>query len=258
MTSEPGAEPGAGTEPQATGGEAEGRVAREVARPRSGWWLGGLFLLQMLVAAAVGAAVGVDSNEKDAFTTPALGVAALGAYTVLLAGTLAFAVRSGSLRAVLALRRPRLIDLALVPGVLIAVVVAAGLINSVFHGGEAQGLDVENHPRDGRQWLWLVLAVAVLTVVAPVCEELFFRGAVLSSLAAGRIGRLRRVTVALIGSTAVIFGAAHLIPSAFPALAVVGAGLAYLRVRSGSVVPGMLLHALFNSLAVIVALSAGS
>jgi uncharacterized protein len=245
-------------EPPARGAEAEVRVAQEVARPRSGWWLAGLFLLQMLVAGVVGAAVGIDSNEKDAFTTPALGVAAIVAYGVLLAGTIAFARRSGSARAVLALRRPRLVDLAFVPVVLVAVVVAAALINAVFHGGEAQGLDVENHPRDARQWLWLVLAVVVLTIVAPVCEELFFRGAVLSSIAAGRIGRLGHAGISLIASTAVIFGAAHLIPSAFPALAVVGAGLAYLRLRSGSVVPGMLLHVLFNSLAVVAALSAGS
>ncbi len=242
---------------RALGGAAEARIAREVGRPRSGWLLAGLFLLQMVVAAIVGLAIGIPP-DREAFTTPALGIAGLGAYVVLLAGTIAFATRSGSAVAVLGLRRPRLRDVAIVPLVLGVVVVAAGLVNSVFHGGEAQGLDVEARPKDGRQWLWLVIAVAVLTVVAPVCEELFFRGAVLSSLAAGFVGRVRATSAALVVASAVIFGAAHLIPAAFPALATVGVGLAYLRLRSGSVIPGMLLHMIFNSIAVVAALSAGS
>ncbi len=250
-------EPATSGNERPAGGAAETRIAREVARPRAGWWLLGLFVVQGVASLIAGLAVGVDADKKAAFTTPTLGVAGLAGYVVLLAGTIAFAAHSGSPSAVLALRRPRPRDLALVPVVLVVVVIAAALINSVLHGGEAQGLDVERHPQDTGQWLWLVLAVAVLTLAAPVCEELFFRGAVLSSLAAGWFGRRRRASVSLIASTATIFGAAHLIPSAFPALAAVGAGLAFLRLRSGSVIPGMLLHVIFNSIAVAAALSAG-
>lgn len=245
-------------DPERSGrGADEARAARRLARPRSGWWLLLLFALQSVAAGIVGALVGVSSNEA-AFTTPTLGVAGLAAYAVLLAGTLFYARRSGSLREVLAARWPRLRELALVPVVLVAVLVVSGLLNVVFHGGQAQGLDVENRPGTGLQWIWLVLGVVVLAIVAPVCEELFFRGAVFSSLAAGAIGRRASAGYVLVTSSAVIFGAAHLIPAAFPALAVVGLGLGYLRLRTRSVVPGMALHMLFNSIAVIAALAAGS
>lgn len=245
-------------DPERSGrGADEARVAREHARPRSGWWLLLLFAVQSIVAGIAGTLIGV-SSDKDAFTTPALGVAGLAAYVVLLAGTLLYARRSGSLRDVLAARWPRLRELAMVPLVLIVVLLVSGLLNVVFHGGQAQGLDVENHPEGGLQWTWLVLGVIVLAVVAPICEELFFRGAIFSSLAAGAIGRRASAGYMLIASSAVIFGAAHLIPAAFPALAVVGLGLGYLRLRSRSVVPGMALHMLFNSIAVIAALAAGS
>jgi membrane protease YdiL (CAAX protease family) len=42
---------------------------------------------------------------------------------------------------------------------------------------------------------------------------------------------------------------------AFPFLAALGAGLAYLRSRVDSVYPGMVIHGLFNATALIVAVS---
>jgi membrane protease YdiL (CAAX protease family) len=91
------------------------------------------------------------------------------------------------------------------------------------------------------------LAVTVLFV--PVVEELLFRGAGYSLLFA-RYGK----GVALVG-TAVLFGLVHGLVFALPLLVAFGLGLAWLRNRTDSVYPGMVLHGLFNGLAIVVAVS---
>jgi membrane protease YdiL (CAAX protease family) len=88
----------------------------------------------------------------------------------------------------------------------------------------------------------------VIAVVAPIVEELTFRGLGYSLLA--RYGRW----AAIIG-TGVAFALAHGLVNAFPLLAAFGIGLAYLRSRVGSVYPGMIVHGIFNAIALTVAVS---
>jgi membrane protease YdiL (CAAX protease family) len=85
-------------------------------------------------------------------------------------------------------------------------------------------------------------------VVAPVVEELTFRGLGYSLLEP--IGRL-----AAILWVGVAFGLAHGLIEGLPILIVFGCGLAFLRERSGSVYPGMAVHATFNAVALIVAVT---
>src|SRR5207244_12784806 len=80
----------------------------------------------------------------------------------------------------------------------------------------------------------------VIAVVAPIVEELTFRGLGYSLLV--RYGRW--TAIALVG---IAFGLAHGLVEAFPFLAAFGAGLAYLRSRVDSVYPGMLVHGPFNA-----------
>ena len=88
----------------------------------------------------------------------------------------------------------------------------------------------------------------VICIVAPVVEELAFRG-----LGYGVLERFGRWTaIILVG---IAFGLAHGLVEAFPFLAAFGAGLAYLRSRVNSVYPGMIVHGLFNAAALIVAVS---
>lgn len=97
-------------------------------------------------------------------------------------------------------------------------------------------------------WARIGLVVGI-AVVAPFLEELLFRGAWF-----GRLLPLlgERQTVALTG---IAFGAIHLSdPWAVPPLVAMGLGLGWLRAKSGSVWPGVLAHALNNSVAVVVAL----
>jgi ABC-2 type transport system permease protein/sodium transport system permease protein len=93
--------------------------------------------------------------------------------------------------------------------------------------------------------VWVILALAV---VPGVCEEFFFRGALFSSL--------RSVTSpwrTIVGA-AVIFGLFHVIagtmlaPERFLPSAFLGLVLGWVRLRTGSVLPCMLLHALHNGL----------
>ncbi|MBS1883190.1 MAG: CPBP family intramembrane metalloprotease [Actinobacteria bacterium] len=89
--------------------------------------------------------------------------------------------------------------------------------------------------------------ILLIVVAAPVTEEICFRG----MLFGGLREKLPRIAAALI--CGLIFGALHAITgiTAVPPLIVFGFLLALLYERTGSIVPGMLLHILNN----IVALS---
>jgi membrane protease YdiL (CAAX protease family) len=77
----------------------------------------------------------------------------------------------------------------------------------------------------------------VVTVAAPIGEELYFRGFLYNSLRR----RLRVIPAALLSG--VLFGLVHLI---VPSLSVVGVGLALVYERRGSLVASMAAHAAFN------------
>jgi uncharacterized protein len=86
----------------------------------------------------------------------------------------------------------------------------------------------------------------LLTIVAPVIEELLFRGVGQSLLQfTGRWPSILLVGIA--------FGLWHGLVQALLILIPFGIGLAYLRDRTRSVVPGMVVHALFNGAALAVA-----
>ncbi len=89
--------------------------------------------------------------------------------------------------------------------------------------------------------------VLLIAIVAPVCEETCFRG----FLFGGLRERLPRLAAALI--SALIFGGLHATTgiSAVPPLIFFGFVLALLYERTGSIVPGILLHVLNNSVALL-------
>ncbi len=85
---------------------------------------------------------------------------------------------------------------------------------------------------------YTTLAVAVL--VAPICEEVFFRSFIFMGL---RRGMPLVLAVVL---SALFFGVAHGDPASFPVLFIIGLVLAILRWRSRSIWPGIILHTLNN------------
>lgn len=90
--------------------------------------------------------------------------------------------------------------------------------------------------------------VLLLIALAPaVCEELAFRGFLLSGL---RRSGHRWGAIAL---SSAFFGLAHFMLQQSLAAAVVGLVLGYLAVQSGSILPGMLYHFVHNTLTVLLA-----
>ena len=148
----------------------------------------------------------------------------------------------------LGLRRPtswpRAIGLCVL--VLIGVFVLSAILSPILHPGEEQGLV----PRTwhGDKAAPFVANFIVVCLIAPVVEELTFRG--LGYRLLEPFGRW--TAVLLVG---LLFGLAHGLVEALPILAAFGAGLAYVRMRTGSVYPGMIVHATFNSLVLIVAVA---
>ena len=93
------------------------------------------------------------------------------------------------------------------------------------------------------------LAVFLIALAAPVSEELFFRGMLFGGLRRS-MGRMPAAAV-----SALVFGALHATTgvTAVPPLIVFGFVLALLYERTGSLLPGMLGHAINNALALALA-----
>jgi len=89
--------------------------------------------------------------------------------------------------------------------------------------------------------------ILLIAVAAPISEEVCFRG----MLYGGFRQRMRTVLAAL--ASAVVFGALHALTgiSAVPPLIAFGFVLALLYEKTGSIVPGILLHMLNNSVALL-------
>jgi membrane protease YdiL (CAAX protease family) len=101
-------------------------------------------------------------------------------------------------------------------------------------------------------WTWLVL-VLVVCVGAPLVEELFFRG-LLQGRLVGKLG-----TVAGVGVSSVLFGAAHLLGWAGPwtfatawGIATSGVVLGILRQSTGRLGTSVVAHMAFNIQAVVL------
>ncbi|HEU5142222.1 MAG TPA: CPBP family intramembrane glutamic endopeptidase [Solirubrobacterales bacterium] len=91
----------------------------------------------------------------------------------------------------------------------------------------------------------LPFQILLIAIAAPISEEIFFRG----MLFGGLRQRMPGLVAALV--SAVVFGGLHAFTgiSAVPPLIAFGFILALLYEKTGSIVPGILLHALNNSVA---------
>ncbi len=90
------------------------------------------------------------------------------------------------------------------------------------------------------------MALLLVALAPAVCEELLFRGLILSGLR--KLGPWVGVLL-----TALLFGLAHASVHRLLPTALLGVAFGFLVLRSGSVVVGMLAHGLNNGLAVLLA-----
>jgi membrane protease YdiL (CAAX protease family) len=91
----------------------------------------------------------------------------------------------------------------------------------------------------------LLLAVPMV-IVAPIVEEIIFRGLLFQYLR-GAFGTSRRGLVGAVALSALLFGLLHVV---VPPIFVMGVVLAMLTNRFNSIVPGIVLHAVYNGLLV--------
>jgi CAAX protease family protein len=152
-------------------------------------------------------------------------------------------------RDLLALRRPRSIGRAV--GYAAAAVVAIYLVEALVSliplpesPGKEQGL-APAHWEPAHAGAFAA-NVVLFAVVAPVVEELTFRGLGQSLLAF--LGRWPSIV-----TVGVTFGLAHGLVEALLVLVPFGIALAWIRDRTDSVYPGMVVHGLFNGIALAAA-----
>ena len=128
-----------------------------------------------------------------------------------------------------------------------AVILVSSLaLEPLLHGDEAQGIAPDRAPRDGSEWALLAVAIAVLVVLVPICEELLFRGLGFAAFGSHALGL-----------TAGLFAIAHGTIRVLPVVAIAGLALGEVRRRSDSVLPGMASHAAVNLTALVIALATG-
>jgi membrane protease YdiL (CAAX protease family) len=148
----------------------------------------------------------------------------------------------------LALRLPRGLwrTVGILAGALVAIYVFEVSYGSLVHVGNEQGL-TPSHWEPHHAVAYVVNGLVICTWV-PFVEELTYRGLGYSLLE--RFGRWPAIV-----AVGVLFGLAHGLVESLPIIAAFGCVLAWIRSRTGSVLPGMLLHATFNLIALVAAVT---
>ena len=198
-------------------------------------------------AAIIGIATSIDSSISSSHPPESLTLAVTVVQDafLLLAAVLTFKLVQGRVRpADLGLRRVVDWRRALLTALAVYAIywVISGLLSALFGPQPDQQIVEDLKTEDS---LAILLGFAVLTcVVAPICEEIFFRGFVFTTFAR----RLGPRWGALIAGG--IFGLIHAPNPALGliALGVLGVCLCALYWRTQSIIPCMALHALNNSI----------
>ena len=203
----------------------------------------------VLLFATLSYSVRFSAGKPDKETLYKWSTAAGGVAQFLVIALIVYGIAGlGRRRDLLALRRPTSWRLALGigMGIGIAMLILLGTLGPLLDPGQEQGLTPDRwEPTHAAEYVANGLVIAV---VAPVVEELTFRGLGYSLLA--RFGRW--TAIMLVG---IVFALAHGLVEAFPFLAAFGAMLAYLRSRVDSVYPCIVVHAIFNALALTLAVA---
>lgn len=181
---------------------------------------------------------GLPSSEQRALESLTQTV---GVYAIWLAGVLVLALgrRHARMRD-LGWRMPRLRWLPVaVAAAVAALAILTGMLNGIHlifpHATNGQVPEVQKEYRT-----YVGIAIPAVSVVAPIVEETFFRGFVY-----GWMRRRLNVPAAAVLSGC-FFALLHFQGVIFLPLAVLGIGLALLYEYSGSLLPGMVVHGLFN------------
>lgn len=185
--------------------------------------------------------------DDDVVYQYSFGIGSLAGYAVLFSLVLALTIGLPR-REVLALRRPeswgRALGLAL--GALVLIFIGAALALSLTDAGDEQNLTPEGWD-SSRAGAYALSFVAVV-FVAPITEELLYRGLGISLLLA------RAGAPMAVGVTALLFGLGHGLLLSLAAFVWFGIVIAVLRLRTDSIYPAFVVHCTFNALGMVAPL----
>jgi membrane protease YdiL (CAAX protease family) len=190
-----------------------------------------------------------DAGEMASLQTAALAVFLLAFQAAAIVVTVSFGRRLAPyFGALLPLRSGALRPRGVLGG-LAGFVVLLAVVSGIIHAVDSTALAQDTEPFAGlmqsRSW-WLMLIAAAIG--APLSEELLFRGLLFGGLEVTRLGS---AGAALLSSLA--WASLHLQYSlpAICAIILMGLYFCWLRQRTGSLVPGMICHGLYNGMIVL-------
>ena len=203
-----------------------------------------LVVVGILTALAYASRIAGGKPPRDALYQYSLAISGLFEYAVLLG--IVYWISRGLSRGTLGLRRPPswALAAALMIGLLVGVVIVEQILEAILHAAREQGLE-PTHWESSRAAPFALNAFVVV-VIAPIVEELTFRGLGFAVL------RPFGAAVAVVG-TATAFAAVHGLVDGFVPLLVFGLAIGFLRLKTKSVYPGMLFHGFFNATALAFA-----
>jgi uncharacterized protein len=187
-----------------------------------------------------------ESEPRDLLFRYSTAVSSLVAYGILLVPLLLI-IRGLPARDVVALRPPKAWSIALYLGC--AILIADSIFSFLYdwllgpfdEGALAEFWDSSRVPQ-------FLANFVVIAVVAPIFEEFMYRG-----VGYGLLERFGTGTAIVV--TGVFFGLAHGYVYVLPLFAAYGVALGWLRSRTGSIYPGMLVHGATNASALIFAVA---
>lgn len=147
-------------------------------------------------------------------------------------------------RETFALRRPTswLRAAGMIGATVVAMGILSAVVEAIWHAGEEQGVTPDRWV-PGHTGAY-VANLIVIAGMAPVVEELWFRGLAFSLLR--RYGEWLAIA-----ATGVSFGLIHGLLVGLPILIPFGIALAYIRSRVDSLYPCIILHSFFNAFALL-------
>lgn len=166
----------------------------------------------------------------------------------MLAGVWCLAARGGyEWRKYLGLRMPRWrTALPMVVGLQVLIYILLSIYSfSIERLGVKAPSDREVFAVFGSGLKGLIVAVFLVSILAPFTEELFFRGLLFPALRQ----RMPLAGAAVISGS--VFAFFHLVPALFVPYVVIGAALAVVYEANGSIIPAMALHSLNNTVALL-------
>lgn len=207
--------------------------------------VGWLVLVGLLIALGYGSRISSGKPDPQVLYEWSTAIGGVIQDGILLILVLAIA---GFDRNLLALRPPASVWGALkIIGLAIVAIYAFEIFySSLAHPGNEQGL-TPSHWEPRHEWAYIGNAIVICTWI-PFVEELTFRGLGYSLLS--RFGRWPAIIM-----VGILFGLAHGLVVSLPIIVAFGCTLAWVRSRTNSVVPGMFLHATFNLIALVAAVT---